>query len=256
MNSEIMKWLDSGKSWVLEAGTIIKMRLSEKITIHTKSNINDLVTNIDNEIEQLFRKKIGHLNHHQLFGEEGDTVSSSDGYIWILDPVDGTTNLVTTGRDFVISLALYHHGSPFFGIVYDVMRDELYHAITGNGAYINDKPLAMVQASLPLNEHVIICDIKEILSYPRVAELIKLSRGHRRYGSAALEIIHVATGRAGAFIHMMVHPWDIAAAKIIAEECGAQYTRTDGTLVNVFEKGSSLVAPNLIHQEILSLCFS
>lgn len=256
MDSIKLEWLNCGKDWVLNAGEIIKIRLSEKITINTKSHINDLVTNIDREIEDFFKQKVSLVKDHRLLGEEGDFVNDSDGYIWILDPIDGTTNLVTTGRDFVISLALYHNGQPLFGIVYDVMRDELYHAITGEGAYIKDKKIPHVNSDLLLDDQVIICDIKEIISYPRVVNLIQQSRGHRRYGSAALEIVHIAVGRAGAFIHMMVHPWDIAAAKIIAEECGLKYTRTDGTTVNVFEKGSSLVAPDKLHKQIVTICFS
>lgn len=249
-------WFNESKNWVLEAGKIIKHKLREKITINTKSNPNDLVTNIDREIENFFKTQITKIDKHRLLGEEGDFVNDTDGYLWILDPVDGTTNLVTTGRDFAISLALYHDGKPLFGIVYDVMRGELYHAIAGQGAFVNEQKISHCDPQLKLNEQIIICDFKEIISYPRVVELIKLSRGHRRYGSAALEIVYVATGRAGAFIHMMVHPWDIAAAKIIAEECGLHYSRTDGTSVNIFEKGSALVAPTDLHQEIVKSCFS
>ncbi|MDF7666740.1 inositol monophosphatase family protein [Orbaceae bacterium ESL0727] len=256
MEPKIISWFNQSKKWVFDAGNIIRQKLKEEITINTKSNPNDLVTNIDREIESFFKQQITQIQDHRLLGEEGDFVHDTQGYIWILDPIDGTTNLVTTKQDFAISLALYHNGAPLFGLIYDVMRDELYHAITGQGAFLNDQKIQAIDPTLQLNEHIIICDFKEIIAYPRVAELIKLSRGHRRYGSAALEIVHVATGQAGAFIHMMLHPWDIAAAKIIAEACGLKYSHTDGTSVNVFEKGSSLVAPPNLHQEIVKICFS
>ena len=98
---------------------------------------------------------------------------------------------------------------------------------------------------------IIITDIKEILALPRLARALQDSRGHRRYGSAALECVEVAVGRAGAFVHMWVSPWDIAAATLIATECGALATRMDGTPLDARYKGSILLGTPNVHATLV-----
>ena len=85
---------------------------------------------------------------------------------------------------------------------------------------------------------------------PRLAQCLQESRGHRRYGSAALECVEVAAGRAGAFVHMWVSPWDVAAAALVCSEAGVRFTRLDGTPLDVRHKGSVLVAPPRTHDEL------
>ena len=103
---------------------------------------------------------------------------------------------------------------------------------------------------------IIITDIKEILALPRLARALQDSRGHRRYGSAALECVEVAVGRAGAFVHMWVSPWDIAAATLIATECGALATRLDGTPLDVRYKGSILLGTPYVHATLVECLMS
>ena len=144
-----------------------------------------------------------------MLGEEGHTVDSFAGRVWVLDPIDGTMNYVSTHRDYAVSLALCEDGAPVVGVVADVVGSHVYTAA-----------LAPVSDADDYTDAIIITDIKEIIALPRLARALVDSRGHRRYGSAALECVEVAASRAGAFVHMWVSPWDIAAASLICEEAG------------------------------------
>lgn len=219
--------------------------------VSTKTNKNDLVTTVDKEIENFIASKLNERVPYPLLGEEGHSLTDFSGYTWFLDPIDGTMNFVETKKNYAISLALYKDSKPILAAVYDVEADEMYSAIKGEGAWLNNERIGQVDREKSYVDSIILTDIKEIRSMPRLLACILESRGHRRYGSAALECIDVACGRAGAFVHLYVSPWDIAGAKIICEECGIIFTRLDGTQINISEKGSALVAGPRIHEELL-----
>ena len=123
--------------------------------------------------------------------------------------------------------------------------------MAGGGAACDGVPLEPVGEGPSRRDCVIITDLKEMQALPRLAQCLQESRGHRRYGSAALECVEVAAGRAGAFVHMWVSPWDIAAAALVCSEAGVRFTRLDGTPLDVRHKGSVLVAPPRTHGELL-----
>ena len=132
---------------------MIKKSFSKTLEIQTKSNQNDLVTEIDRKTEQFFMKKyVKTYPEHKILGEEGlgDKITSTDGIIWMVDPIDGTMNFVHMQRNFAISIGIYENGIGKIGIIYDVIQDELYHRIKENGVYMNDialKPLEEVNIS-------------------------------------------------------------------------------------------------------------
>ena len=215
-----------------------------ELDVETKSNRNDLVTAVDKRIEAYISEELVAATGYPLLGEEGHSVSSFAGRVWVLDPIDGTMNYVTTHRDYAISLALCEDGRPVLGVVVDVVAGLTYTAIAGQGAYCDGQPLARVNETRGRREVVIITDIKEIVALPRLTR--------RRYGSAALECVEVAASRAGAFVHMWVSPWDIAAAYLICVESGVTFTRLDGTPLDVRYPGSVLVGWPQAHTELLS----
>lgn len=146
---------------------------------------------------------------------------------------------------------LYFNKEPILAAVYDVEKEVMYTAIHNDSAWVNGEKTRKTDGTKSYTESIILTDIKEINAMPRLLACIMDSRGHRRYGSAALECIDVAYGRAGAFVHLYVSPWDIAAAKIICEECGCIVTRLDGTTLDISEKGSVLVGGVRVHSELL-----
>ena len=221
------------------------------LDVRTKTNRNDLVTAVDRRIEEVVAARLAEATGYPMLGEEGHTVDSFAGRVWVLDPIDGTMNYVSTHRDYAVSLALCEDGAPVVGVVADVVGSHVYTAVRGEGARCDGEALAPVLDADDYTDAIIITDIKAILALPRLARALVDSRGHRRYGSAALECVEVAASRAGAFVHMWVSPWDIAAASLICEEAGARVTRLDGTPMDVRHKGSILVGAPRVHASLL-----
>ncbi|MGX9133529.1 inositol monophosphatase family protein [Rummeliibacillus sp. JY-2-4R] len=246
------------KTIILEAGERIRKSFSEKWTIETKADANDLVTNIDRETELFLRDKINaSYPSHKILGEEGmgKQIDSLEGVVWIIDPIDGTMNFVRQHRNFAISIGIYINGTGKLGFIYDVMRDHLYYAEVGKGAFVNGVPLKPLK-EITLNKAIIglnaiwVTPNKRINHEPMI-ELVHKVRGTRSYGSATLEIASVASGRMDAYISMRLSPWDIAGGVIIANEVGAISSNLMSEPINLLKQDTFIVANPSIHKEIL-----
>jgi myo-inositol-1(or 4)-monophosphatase len=246
------------KQWVMEAGDKIRNSFNKTLNIQTKSNPNDLVTNIDKEIEQFFINKIRKVfPNHRILGEEGfgDEIGHLDGVVWIIDPIDGTMNFIHQQRNFAISLGVYENGIGKIGIIYDVAHDELYHAIKSKGAFMNDTQLPPL-SKRSVKESIIALNATWVMENHRIDHnllipLVREARGTRSYGTAALEMVFVATGRVDAYISMRLSPWDIAAGAVILDELGGVVTNLRGEKLNFLSQDSLLVAKPGLHQTIL-----
>ena len=121
-----------------------QLRRVSEVTPEYKTDFQDLVTEYDRSIEEQIRYALKvKFPTHSFLGEE--SVRERGDHLWILDPIDGTTNFVSRHRDFAISLAYYHRQQPVFGIVYDVMRDELFLGVHGKGAWKNGERMAQLR---------------------------------------------------------------------------------------------------------------
>jgi myo-inositol-1(or 4)-monophosphatase len=244
--------------WVKEAGEKIRLSFDQTLNIQTKSNPNDLVTNIDKETEQFFISKIrGAYPDHHILGEEGfgDKLESLEGIVWLIDPIDGTMNFIHQQRNFAISIGVYENGVGKIGLVYDVVHDELYHAVRGNGAFLNDKPMPVLQ-SRSVKESIIALNATWVMENRRIDHhllipLVRDARGTRSYGTAALEMVFVAAGRMDAYISMRLSPWDFAGGAVIVEELGGVVTNLRGEKLDFLSKDSLLVARPGLHETIL-----
>ena len=246
------------KEWVREAGNRIKASFTKTLTVHTKSNPNDLVTDIDRETEKFLIKKIKTVfPEHSILGEEGygDQPENLSGVVWMIDPIDGTINFVHQQRNFAISIGIYENGKGKIGLIYDVVHDELYHAVSGNGAYMNETKLEKLDitnvrnAILGINATWIIQNRR--IDSGLIVPLVKDVRGTRSYGSAALEIANVAAGRIDAYISLRLSPWDIAAGMIILKEVGGIATTLRGEPINLQGETSIFFSKPGLHQEVL-----
>ncbi len=275
------------------AGARLALDPGEALAVETKTDRNDVVTQVDRAVENLIAERLLGATGYPLLGEEGhslpgegghslpgvggpagvgggDSVSESGsdgavrgpwaGRLWVLDPIDGTMNYVVTRRDWAISLALCEDGEPVLAVVADPVAGHVYTALAGRGALWDGRPMARVDGGCPgrpdggasFRDGVVIAGHKEVVALPRLSGVVEESRGLRRYGAAALEMVEVAAGRAGAFVHLWLAPWDVAAAVLICRECGVRVTRLDGTRMDVREKGSALVAAPRAHGELLA----
>lgn len=246
------------KSLIKEAGHRIRVSFAGKIQIETKADANDLVTDIDRDIEQFFISRIRRdFPGHRILGEEGfgDDVRSGEGVVWILDPIDGTMNFIHQQRNFAISLGIYADGVGMLGYIYDVMADDFYHAYRGEGAYRNDErlprlaPVSVEKAIIGVNASWVTPN--RYIEHEAIGQLVSDCRGTRSYGSAAIELAHVAAGRLDAYISMRLAPWDVAGGSVIISEVGAVATNLRGEQLDMISKDTFIAARPGLHQTVL-----
>ncbi|EIT84940.1 inositol-phosphate phosphatase [Fictibacillus macauensis ZFHKF-1] len=250
------------KEWVYEAGAMIKDSFSRKLDITYKSHQADLVTNMDKNIEKFFATLIHeHYPDHKIIGEEGygDEVKKMDGTLWIIDPIDGTTNFVHQQSNFAISIGIFVDGVGVIAFIYDVARDELFHCVKGQGIYLNDQKLPSLRTNV-LAESVVAINGTWLTPNPKIDHqslipIVRKSRGTRSYGTAALELAYVACGRIDAYITMRLSPWDFAAGYILIGEAGGTISTVSGESVNLLEKNSIFASKKGLHEEILSIIY-
>ncbi|GGL45022.1 inositol monophosphatase family protein [Sporolactobacillus putidus] len=243
--------------WIKEAGERLKQSLSAPLEVSCKSAHNDLVTNMDKEIEKFLVGKIKeYYPGHKIVSEEGfgDAPDSTDGILWYLDPIDGTINFVMQQRFFAISIGVYENGSGRAAFIYDVMVDELFHCLAGNGAYRNDVRLAPLK-KVEVEDALIDLSATWIKPNRRIdqdvlTEIVRRCSGTRAYGSASIELAYVAAGLIDAYFTMRLSPWDFGAGLILIHEVGGVATRADGTAIDTLSRTSILAAGPALHEEI------
>ncbi|HEX7066223.1 MAG TPA: inositol monophosphatase family protein [Bacillales bacterium] len=246
------------KQWVKQAGEQIRSSFTGAISVDYKSNPDDLVTDIDKRTEQFFIKRIHQtFPDHKILGEEGygHDISSAEGTVWIIDPIDGTMNFVHQQSHFAISIGIYHNGVGKIGLIYNVVGDELFHCIKGEGAYVDHRPLKKREPVL-LEESIIGLNATWVTKNHRIdpdilSPVVRKARGTRSYGSAAIELAYIAAGRLDAYLSMRLAPWDFAAGLVLLEEVGAVMTTVDGKPVDLLEQNSIFAGEPQLHRHIL-----
>lgn len=238
------------------AGAILHEGYSKQHEIKYKGVI-DLVTEIDHASEAFLINKIQtHFPDSHIIAEEsGETKGDNEG-IWYIDPLDGTVNYSHHIPVFCVSIAYAVNGIVKLGVVYDPMRDELFSAERGNGAFLNGKAIhasntTELQKSLLVTGFPYDTWNTKKDNFRNFEKLAKMTQGVRRLGSAALDGCYVAAGRFDAFWELTLKPWDIAAAGLIAEEAGARVTATDGKPDYISTPQSILAAAPGIYKEML-----
>src|SRR5690606_20933902 len=172
------------------------------------------------------------------------------------DPIDGTMNFIHQQRNFAISVAVYEDGVGQIGLIYDVIHDELYHARRGRGAYFNDSKIEPL-GDVPLEKAIVAINATWVTENKRIdpkilVPIVNAVRGTRSYGSAALELAYVVTGRIDVYITMRLSPWDFAAGVVLLNEVGGAITTLDGEPLNFLVENSVFVARPNLHKEIFT----
>lgn len=255
------KIFEQAKAWVLEAGELIRQKMDDPLVIDTKANANDLVTTIDRDTEAFLATNIKHtFPDHFILSEEGfgDNLSTLDGVVWIIDPIDGTINFVNQKRNFAISVGIFVDGVGEMGIVYDVMAGNLYTAKRGEGAFKNDQKLSPLKEELNLGESILglnhnwLCE-NPVVDEIEIQQLVKRVRGTRAYGSAALKLAFLAEGIIDSYITMNLAPWDIAGGMVLVSEVGGVTTNIDGNTVNMLGTDSTISCHPAILEDLLEV---
>ncbi len=237
---------------VRKAAQQIKLSLKNELIVEYKSNPNDLVTEMDRKIEAYFFEEITkQFPQHFILGEEGTgkDLHSLDGTVWIIDPIDGTTNFVHQQRHFAISVGIYEDGVGKVGIIYDVMGDELYLAIEHQGAYVNGVQLPVL-GEAKVSDSLIAVNSGWIVKDERLTKLVRNCRGTRAYGAAAIEMASVAANRIDGYISLNLSPWDFAAGAILVKEVGGIVSTIDGSDLDLLHNCTICVAKKGLYQEL------
>ncbi len=222
------EFLNAAISMARAAGDIqLEYFRTSHLDIHTKSNTYDVVTAADKASEKLIKGYI-HENFpsHGIISEESADEHADSEWRWVIDPLDGTTNFSQGLPVFSVSIALEHNQEAVIGVVYAPYLGELFHAVKGEGAFLNGKKIKCSSKS-SLAEAVLATGIPyDKLTNPdnNVRELslmAPLVRGIRRYGSAAIDLCYVAAGFLDGYWELNLNRWDVAAGMLIAHEAGA-----------------------------------
>ena len=218
----------------------------------------DLVTEYDLKSEQLLVEGIRTaFPADAILSEEGGG-REGEGVRWLVDPLDGTTNFAHGLPIFSISIACVRAEELLLGVIYDPTREELFHTLAGEGAFLNQAPIR-VSVTSTLDESLLVTgfpyDIRSNpdnnLSYFNA--LAVRARAVRRLGSAALDLAYVAAGRFDGYWELRLNPWDWAAGVLLVREAGGRVT-TFGKAEKVLDGDATLVATNgQIHDELLAV---
>lgn len=239
--------------------TLIKKMVNlEKLRIEQKGH-NDYVSDADRAAEKAVIDCIlKHYPDHAILAEESGAQGESDT-VWIIDPLDGTTNYLHGFPVFAVSIGVQINGRMEHGVVYDPLRQELFTASRGQGAHLEGRRIrvsgqeqlerALVGTGFPFRQ----AD-KEIQPYlDMLGKVVRNTSGVRRPGAAALDLAYVAAGRLDAFWETGLAPWDIAAGSLLIREAGGMVTGLDGS-ETFMESGHILTGTPRIYRELAKLC--
>lgn len=242
----------------LEAGALQRESLRAERTIETKSTAIDLVTDVDRACEALILSHIARERPYDgILSEERDEAPGSSGWIWIVDPVDGTTNYAHAFPHFAVSIGVERRGVREVGIVYDPIKEELFAAERGRGAWLNGTPLQVssvseLQRALLGTGFSYQVHLGKLDNLDYFARFLERAQAIRRAGCASLDLAYVACGRYDGFWELSLYPWDVAAGYLLVEEAGGRISDTRGGPAP--RSGSNAVASNgALHEALLEV---
>lgn len=227
---------------------------------HVKvKGLADYVTQVDTNIQSFLSERLHELAPDiEFLGEETGLHAMEGDTFWILDPIDGTTNLIHDYQHSTVSLGLCSRGEIVMGVIYDPFRGEIFHAEKGKGSFRNGKPIRVSEAET-LGDTIVAIGTapyqKELApeNFRRFERVFMKSQDIRRTGSAAMDLAYLACGRIGGFFEARLQPWDFAAGMLLVAEAGGKVSRFDGSAVNPVEPGEILATNGRVHEELREL---
>lgn len=240
-----------------QAGKLLKKKFNQTHKIQYKGDI-DIVTEADKMSENVIIKAIRRIfPAHGILSEESPAITGSGKFRWIIDPLDGTTNYAHGYPVFCVSIALEKEGKIILGVIYDPMREDMFVAAQGKGAYLNNKKL-VVSKTHDLSKSLLATgfpyDIRESkennLDYFNLMAINV--RAIRRAGAAAMDLAYLAAGRFDGFWELKLKPWDTAAGCLMVEEAGGKVSNLLGGKWNLLSP-DILASNGLIHRQMIHI---
>lgn len=216
----------------------------------------DLVTNFDRRAQDLIYDRLSAtFPEHGFLAEEGLSRREKSEFRWVFDPLDGTTNFAHRFPIFTVSIALEHQGSIVLGVVYDPMREEMFQAVKGEGAWLNGRRIS-VSSVADLDGSLLATgfpyDLREspVNNITHFNHFLTRAQAVRRCGSAALDLCYVGCGRFDGFWELKLKPWDQAAGALIVEQAGGRVSDFAGGAFDI--TGRECLASNgLVHEGMI-----
>jgi myo-inositol-1(or 4)-monophosphatase len=249
-------YLENSVKIAHEAGRLLAEFYRLRVGFELKGDF-DLVTEADRASERLVVDRIvANYPDHSIVAEEGGGREGSSGYRWFVDPLDGTTNFAHGYPAFNVTLALARGEEMVAGVVYDPLRDEMFAAEKGSGAYLNDHKIhvstakrladSLVSTGFPSKKR------SQNFNIHFYHQLAMSTHGVRRGGSAALDLAYVACGRLDSFWEFGLNTWDFAAGTLLVSEAGGRVTDMRGQPHHL--KSADLLVDNgMVHDELVEL---
>lgn len=249
-------YLETAIDIAREAGSLLAHYYERRIGFELKGDY-DLVTEADRASEKLVVERIhSYFPSHSVLGEEGGLRDNKSEYRWYVDPLDGTTNFAHGYPMFNVTLALEHNGEMACGVIFDPLRQEMFAAELGGGAFLNGRRIHVSKAA-KLEESLLSTGFPSRKRHENVNvhffhQVAMVTHGVRRGGSAAIDLAYVACGRLDGFWEFGLNPWDMAAGLLIVREAGGRTTDMMGGPATL--DGPHIAVSNAtIHDQLLGL---
>jgi len=246
--------LKAARGMIRDFGEVEQLQVSVK-------GPGDFVTQADLKAEKTLRVELTRARpgYGFLMEESGVTPGTDERHRWIVDPLDGTTNFLHGIPQFCISIGLERDGELVAGVIYEPIRDEMFWAEKGQGAYVNDRRLR-VSARRQLSESVIATGIPTIrgsvdreLYVRTLVAVMGATVGVRRFGAAALDLAYVAAGRVDGFWEFGLQPWDLAAGILLIREAGGYISGLGEGKHDLMASGDVVAANDHLHLPLTAL---
>jgi myo-inositol-1(or 4)-monophosphatase len=243
--------ISSGKILLENYGKIASVEIREK-------RDNDFLTYVD----ELSEKNIIETIHrdfpdHAILAEESGMQKQSSSYKWIIDPLDGTKNFISGIPVFAVSIALQYENNIILGVIYDPVRDEMYFAESGQGAYLNERPIhvndqtelsrSLLATGFPFRFKTFLGQYMECFK-----DIFNQTSGTRRLGAASIDLAYTAAGKFEGFWELGLSPWDMAAGSLIVQEAGGQISNFWGNTL-LLDQAYIVASNGKIHSQLLEI---
>ena len=247
--------IETAKNTAKKAGEFLLENFKkDELLFKERAMSKEIVTKYDKESDRIIIKELeNNYPEHNILTEESGSIDKGSEYTWIVDSLDGTGNFASGNPFFSVSIALARNGEVILGVIYAPFLQEFYTAKKGEGAFLNDRKIAVSEISGISKSYIVTCEggsktnerLASIYSqvYPQVKDMRKL-------GSAAIEGGFVATGRADGYITLNIDPWDVAATVLITQESGGKASDFKGNDWKI-EKTDLLISNSHIHEILL-----
>ena len=249
-------FLDIAIEAAKKAGKLLLELFNSKTDV-TYKNDSSIVTEADLQADYLIIKLIeSSFPQHSIISEESGRKDKVSDYLWVIDPLDGSTNFFVKNPFFAVSIGLIYKQQPLLGVIYSPFLDELFFAESNRGAYLNEQVISVNKNVTLESSFLAFCNGRDLHSRKQIVKIyreLKFRNNRvRQLGAAALELCYVASGRFGAFIMPSINVWDIIAGALIVKEASGIVTDFKNNPFNL--TSSDIIASSpLIHNSLLKI---